>query len=188
MMKKLLLLAVLFVYAEAAFALVGGQLFYGYRMQKNDAYDDSAHLVKIATHLSPLPLVPVGLGAVFFPWVSYSADEDKGEDSASGMELAVELVGWLPMIPIVTPYAKVNYTVWGHKKITYTESSGWDDKEHDVGGMELAVGVGYDVFPLVTIVAEVSQGLRTIEYEEETNEDNKKFNATTLSVGIEVGI
>ena len=88
---------------------------------------------------------------------------------------------------IVTPYAKFNYTVWGHKKISFTSGSGWDDKELDVGGMEFVVGVGYGVLPLVTIMAEFSQGLRTIEYENETD-DNKEFHATTLSIGVEVGI
>ena len=188
-MKKLLVLAALFVYAEAAYGLVSGQVFYGYRLQKNDAHDESSHLLKIATHVSPVPLVPVGLGVVWSPWVSYSVDENKGEESATGMEFAVELMGWLPMVPFVTPYAKFNYTLVGYQKITHTEDSGWDDKEHDVGGMELGVGVGYDVLPFVTIVAEVSQGLRTIEYEDdEADDENKKFNATTISLGVEVGI
>ena len=179
-MKKILVLAALFVYAEAAYGLVGVQAFYNYRLQKKDDDDHSAHLVKLSTHVSPVPLVPVGLGVVYFPWVGYSADKDKSEEAATGMELAVELVSWLPMIPIVTPYAKINYTVWGYKKTTYTEVSSLDDFEQKVGGMEIGVGVGYDVLPLVTLMAEVSQGLRKVEDED--------FNATTLSIGFEVGI
>lgn len=186
-MKKILVLAALFVCAEAAYGLASMQVFYNYRMQKNDVYDNSAHLVKLSGHVSPLPLIPASLGVVYFPWVGYTADKDNNEESVSGMEVAVELMGWLPMVPFVTPYAKINYTVWGYRKVTHTEASGWDDKEQDVGGMELGLGVGYDVLPFVTLVAEVSQGLRKVEYENETDE-NKKFNATTLSIGVEVGI
>ena len=177
-MKKILMLVALFVYAESAYSLVGGQLFYGYRMQKKDDNDQSAHLARISAHVSPIPLVPVGLGVAYFPWVSYAVDKDKAEKSASGMELAVELVGWLPMVPIVTPYAKINYTVWGHKKTTY--DNGTEDNEEKVSGMEIGAGVSYDVLPLVSVVAEVSQGLRKIE--------DAEFNATTLSIGVEVGI
>ena len=176
-MKKILVLAALFVYAEAAYGLVGGQVFYGYRLQKKDSDDHSAHFVKVATHISPVPFVPVGLGVVYIPWLNYAVDENSSEEAATGMELAVELVGWLPMIPIVTPYAKINYTVWGYKKTTDFEL---DDLEQKVSGMEIGVGVGYDVLPLVTLMAEVSQGLRKVE--------DKDFNATTLSIGFEVGI
>ena len=183
-MKKIcLVLVALFVYAEAAYGLVGAQVFYGYRIQKNDNDDSSAHLVKLSGHLSPLPLIPVGLGVTFLPWVSYSADENIGEESVTGMELAVELMGWLPMVPFVTPYAKINYTVWGHKTTTHTDDS-WDDLEEKVGGMEIGFGASYDLLPLISVMAEVSQGLRTIEKE---NED-EDFNATTLSIGFEVGI
>ena len=152
--------------------------FYSYRMQKKDNDDHSAHLIKLSGHVSPLPLVPVGLGVTYLPWVNYSTADN--EESATGMELAVELLGWLPLVPIVTPYAKINYTVWGHKTTTYTELSGWEDLKEKVGGMEIGVGASYDLLPLVSVMAEVSQGLRTV--------GDQDFNATTLSVGFEVGI
>ena len=181
-MKKIcLVLVALFVYAEAAYGLASAQVFYGYRIQKNDNYDRSAHLVKLSGHLSPLPLIPVGLGVTFLPWVSYGIDESIGEESATGMELAVELMGWLPMVPFITPYAKINYTVWGQKTTTRT---GWDDLKEKVGGMEIGFGASYDLLPLISVMAEVSQGLRTIE-KDDLKED---FNATTLSIGVEVGI
>lgn len=187
-MKKILVLAALFVCAEAAYGLASMQVFYNYRMQKNDVYDNSAHLVKLSGHVSPLPLIPASLGVVYFPWVGYTADKDNNEESVSGMEVAVELMGWLPMVPFVTPYAKINYTVWGYRKVTCVEGRICGDTEQqDVDGMELGLGVGYDVLPFVTLVAEVSQGLRKVEYEHESDE-NKKFNATTLSIGVEVGI
>ncbi len=185
-MKKIcLVLVALFVYAEAAYGLASAQVFYGYRIQKKSAdmdmgedIDVSAHLVTVAGHLSPLPLIPVGLGATYSPWVAYATAEN--EESSTGMEVGVELLGWLPMVPFVTPYAKINYTVWGYKKTTFKDDQNLPDKEEKVGGMEIGVGVSYDLLPLISVMAEVSQGLRTIEDED--------FNATTLSIGFEVGI
>lgn len=171
------LLAGLYCFAEAAYGLASMQAFYSYRLQKEGEQDSSAHMATLAGHLSPLPLIPVGLGVSYSPWVSYEVQD--GEDSATGMELGVELLGWLPMVPFVTPYAKINYTVWGHKKTTY-EDSVQPEKEEKVKGMGAAVGIGYDLLPLLTLMAEVSQGFRSIE--------DQDFNSTAFSIGVEVGI
>ncbi len=178
-MKKILVLTALFIYAEAAYSMVGAQLFYGYRWQKKDDIDNSAHLTKVSAHVDPLPFVPVALGVSFYPLVLYRADENRGEESASGMEVDVELLGWLPMIPFVTPHARLSYTVWGNKKTTYSEQS-FADRNDKVSGMGVGIGATYDLLPILSVMAEVSQGLRKV--------GDTDFNATTLSIGVGVSI
>ena len=175
MMKKLLVLVALYVYAEAAYGLVGGQLFYGYRIQKEGEFDRSAQTVTIAGHVSPLPLIPVGLGVTYSPWISYQTRDI--EESATGMEVGVELLGWLPMIPIVTPYAKLNYTVWGMQTLTPKFD---DEIENKLSGMSGAVGGSYDVIPLVSILVEAGYTIRKI--------GGGDYSHATLSLGVEVGI
>ena len=178
-MKKILALAMLFACAEAAYSLAGMQVFYGYRTQKEGKVARNAQTVTLAGHLSPLPLIPVGLGVTYAPWISYQTTDL--EESATGMEIGVELLGWLPMVPFVTPYAKVNYTVWGKQKLTYKEGDDeTKNKENKLSGMSGAVGVSYDVVPLVSVMAEAGYAQRKIA------DDN--YSHATLSIGVEVGI
>lgn len=176
-MKKILVLAVLFVYAEAAYSLAGVQVFYSYRMQKEGKVARNAQAVTIAGHLSPLPLIPVGLGVTYAPWISYQTTG--GEESANGMEIGVELLGWLPMVPFVTPYAKVNYTVWGRQKLTYKEGAS-DPIENKLSGMSGSVGVSYDLLPLISVMAEAGYAQRKMADDD--------YSHATLSIGVEVGI
>ncbi len=186
-MKKILVMAVLLVYAEAAYSLASAQVFYSHRLDidKKDDIDNSAHVVKIGGYVSPLVLIPVGLGLTYSPWIKYGkAMDNAGNEglSSTGMEISADLLGWLPMIPFITPHARISYTVWGHKTTELELATLAGDKEikEKVSGMEIAVGAGYDVLPFVTIMAEVAQGLRKVE--------DKSFNATTFTVGIEAGI
>lgn len=177
-MKKILGLTVLFTCAEVAYGLAGMQVLYGFRMQKEKEGElaRNAQVVTIAGHLSPLPLIPVGLGVTYAPWVSYRTKDS--EESANGMEIGGELLGWLPMIPFVTPYAKVNYTVWGRQKLTYKDGS--DATENKLSGMSGSVGVSYDVLPLISVIAEAGYAQRKIADDD--------YSYVTLSIGAEVGI
>lgn len=176
-MKRLCLaLAALFVGGEAAYGLASMQVFYGYRLQQDGKVDRNAHVITLAGHIDPLPLIPASLGVTYAPWISYQTGDH--EESATGMELGVELAGWLPMVPFVTPYAKVNYTVWGEQKIK--PKGGGSESKNDLSGVSGAVGIGYDLLPLTTILVEVGYATRKI--------GEADYQHATMSIGVEVGI
>ena len=175
MKKTCLALAALFVCGEAAYGLASMQVFYGYRLQQDGEVDRNAHAVTLAGQLSPLPLIPASLGVTYTPWLGYQTDDS--EESATGWELGVELAGWLPIVPFVTPYAKINYTFWGEQKIEY---KGGSEIKNKINGISGAAGVGYDLLPFTTVLAEVGYAMRNIG-----EADYAHF---TMSVGVEVGI
>lgn len=176
------IVAVFFLYTEASYALLGFQLSYNRRWHKEGEQKTTANVAKAGGYVSPLPLVPVALG-LSYAQVFYDLLEDQNE--ASGMELGIELLGWVPMVPIITPHVRLHYTVLGHKKVKLKTKA----KEHDYGitGLVIGLGASYDVLPFISVFLEISKGFRQME-RKDSNEEKLDFTSQAVTIGVEASI
>ncbi len=110
--------------------------------------------VKLAAHLSPIPLVPIAVGA----GLSTLSFENKGErENYQAMTGGLELLAWIPTPISITPYARLNYILFGalkgDVKDSPTSSLTWK-----ISGLHMAIGVRYSLIPLVSLLAEYDLG------------------------------
>ena len=188
--------------ATPSFALVDGQALYGMRSGdfKTDGADSqklSGNEMSVAAHVDPIPLVPIAFGASFhlITW-----DHKKLEAKSAEATMAnLEIMAWIPGVPIITPYAKIGYTVLGAMHVKQDLALGASTVEVDalykVSGYNLTVGVNYPVVPFIGILAEVDMGNHTVKADknkqagiEITTTGESKASTTAFRVGIQVGL
>ena len=126
-MKRLaLVIGGLFLMAESAFAIVDFQVLYNFRMMQeaqenvDEVRSRPAILgAKVAIHTNPLPIIPVALGLTVMPISVFAEDKDDtkftGVKESEMLELGVEMMAWLPMVPVVRPYMKLGFDFLGKK-------------------------------------------------------------------------
>lgn len=168
-MKRLVLVVGgLFLLAESAFAIVDFQALYNFRMMReNQASSDEDRsrpaLIggKIAVHTNPLPIVPVALGLTFMPMSIWSEDDTAGFDTTKEsemLEVGVEMMAWLPMVPVVRPYMKVGFDFLGHK--VEKDTVGDTEKKYNYMTLHGALGMKYalPMMPMLGLIAEATVG------------------------------
>jgi len=185
--------------ATPSFALVDVQALAGkrsgeFKMKDADAQKLDGTEVTAAVHLDPIPLVPVAFGASFHlqTW-----DKDKLEvKSVESSLLNLEVMAWIPGVPVITPYAKAGYTIVGAMHMKDDVDLGAGSQELDllykVSGYNLTVGVNYPVIPLIGIIAEVDMGSHTITPDKiklaGTELDSAAYKSTSSTTAFRLGI
>jgi len=199
--------------ASSAFALVAGQVQVGKRWAEfepgegQDKYGAQATEMVASVHVDPIPLVPVSAGASLALQTWNAADFNA--KTAAGSELGLEVMAWVPMVPFLTPYAKLRYVVMG-KILTEGEVTETNEltgipvtsktaAQRATSGFHLNLGAKFSVLPLVSVLVELGNGFGEAQLEEykkagvkETlSSDAKKadkMNSRALLIGVEVGI
>jgi hypothetical protein len=191
-----------------ASALFDAELLYGRRWyeikpKQGDKFGAQGSDIYIGAHLDPIPLVPVAFGA------SVSLIDLKKEDfsgnvtEAKVIEPALDIMAWVPMVPIITPYVKIKVPLLAKFTSTYdttpTTGSGTVKGEsvYNLRGYHLNVGAKYSPLPLVKILLEAGLGMQKAEAEEvkvggtkvsTTGDMDLDMNSKYLALGVEVGI
>ena len=114
--------------------------------------------IDIAAHIAPIPVVPVGFGVGLK--LGELRKEDLGSDvsEAKVFEAGLDITGWVPLIPIITPYARLNIPLiatsatkskvdLGAGKVEYASTS-------KLSGFHLNAGVMFSPIPLVGVLVE----------------------------------
>jgi hypothetical protein len=179
--------------SSQALAIVSGQVNYGKRSASSkmsgtsDTY--SADEYTAGVWLDPIPLVPVAFGGSM---IIQNWDKDDFGATTTGSQLTLDVKGWLPMVPVVTPYVKVSYILNGQ---ILAESTGTKGK-YSVTGTQTSLGLTYGILPLVSLAAEYGIGAQKIKVDEITvggvevsgTSESSDWNSSAFSFGINVGI
>jgi len=165
-----------------------------FKTKGSDASKLEGTEIVVAAHLDPIPLVPIAFGASFHvqTW-----DKDKLEvKSAESSLVNLEVMAWIPAVPIVTPYAKVGYTVVGAMHVKSDVDLGAGPQELDrlykVSGYNLTAGVNYPMIPLVGILLEADMGTHEIAPDKiklgGTELDGDAYKATSSTTAFRLGL
>lgn len=149
--------------------------------------------------IDPIPLVPVAAGATMT--IQNWNKDDFGATKTTGSELTLDVKAWVPMVPIITPYAKFSYVVTG--KMLVEANADWSGdgtitagkQTMSLTGTHLTLGAQYGILPLVSAVLEVGMGTEKIKTDEVTVSgvkiasagDSTSWNSNSVSLGINVG-
>jgi len=208
-MLRLVALPLALLHAGSAFALIDVEALAGKRWYKLDLtpqQDVSATEVALAAHIDPIPLVPVSFGAR----VSQAALNTKdlknyygaaSVSTASVLEAGLDIMIWVPLVPIFTPYARLNIPVYGLWKVAGSATNGSAtprDFTHDarVSGAQLSVGFKYSPLPLIGVLLEVNHAAESWKETESkvagqslaVDAKNHVLTSNALFLGVEVGL
>jgi len=151
-----LILGILFVSSEG-FALIHGQALVGQRKLKVKSGGESrtGQEFKLAVHLDPIPLVPIGFGA-YLSATDY--DVPAPVKSFLGTEIGLEVTAWLPVgIVGLTPYAKLGYTFMGGYVREVESTDGSYKILMKPSGTRIAAGLKWSPLPLIALLFELEQ-------------------------------
>lgn len=168
--------------ALVSFELAVGPKQYTTDDTAGDKLKVSATTLSASVHFDPIPLVPIAFGPVYSVSSLDESDYSPRPDSgASVWELGLEVKGWIPFVPVVTPYAKLRYVVKSVYDLDFKDSN--LDATEDVSGYHLLFGVEYGVIPLLSAILELDAAvLRT-----ESGGKNVDFNSQGFNVGLKIG-
>lgn len=202
--KGVLAALVLLLNATPAWAIFDAQVFYGQRNSTSKAKGAASDTIKgnelkAAAHLSPIPLVPIGFGASVST-VTYEKDEPSYKDF-SGLEGSLEVTAWLPFVPVITPYAKLGYIVFGgyafeSDLVTPGAATTEMKTTFKPKGTTAAVGLRWSPVPLVGLMLEYDMRQVTLEADEVKMNGLKvsaagsdlDVKSNTVLFGVQIGI
>src|SRR5690349_20002551 len=97
-------------YAGSAFAVFDFDVTGGKRWYESGSGDTKANIAAqefdVTAHLDPSPLVPVS--CVVIANVSTPRKDDLHATEAKAFPAGLDLQAWLPMVPVVTPHARLS--------------------------------------------------------------------------------
>lgn len=192
----------------SAFAFFDAEALVGrrwYEMESKDAagktvtHGVQSTEIDLAAHIDPIPLVPVAFGASL--GLGTLRKEDLGSEAVSGstFEASLEVMAWLSMVPVVTPYARLKYPVVGSTSQEFKSSGVKIEATGKLSGPHINAGVKWGPLPLVKVLLEAGMGMQTGETTEVkvggtkatlTSDDKKAQNTNSkcFLLGVEVGI
>lgn len=182
-----------------AFALVSAQMTVGMRTAKLDGKNRNATEYAVSGTIDPIPLVPVAAGAtmVIQNWDKDDFGDDFGASKVTGTEFTLDVKGWLPMVPVITPYAKLSYVVVGAMVIEgdleFEGNTVPGKTTVSTSGTHLTLGAQYPVLPLVNAVFEYGIGTQKIKTDDVSIPgatdplESDDWKSNSYSVGINVG-
>lgn len=200
---KSLLVTLVAGYAGSAFALFDVQVLAGKRWYEIGSGDDKANIsaqeFDVAAHLSPIPLVPVSFGVSAN--VINLHKEDFQATKATGFQAGLDFQGWLPFVPVITPYARLSIPLVGTWAIESNDTLTNGDKQKSVttakvSGYRLAVGGKYELLPVLSLLFEAGRGMEKFQITELKVDGDKQsdkgssenLSSNTFMLGIEMGL
>lgn len=198
-MKRLLALA-LCAYSAPSFAIFDAQATVGKRWysfaQATGTKGISSQEVAVSAHLSPIPLVPVGIGAIVNVGSPSKGDiSTPAANNAALFQAGVDITAWFSLLPILTPFVRLSYLPIS----TYAYETGSDLTKQAVKGSltgyHLNAGAKFNFLPLVKLTLEAGTAGETFKMEElktagvaGTKDPDRKVDSKSLALGVEVGI
>ena len=196
-------MAAAILFQTPAMALVNAQVAVGQRSATGKLDGSSktygATEYAISASIDPIPLVPIAAGATMN--IQNWDKDDFSATKVTGTELTLDVKAWIPMVPIITPYAKFSYVVTGAMLVE--ANADWSSDGNvtagkvtkSLSGTHLTVGAQYSILPLVSAVLEVGVGTEKIKTDEVTISgvklasagDSTSWNSNSVSVGVNVG-
>ncbi|MDE3268727.1 MAG: hypothetical protein OYH77_00405 [Pseudomonadota bacterium] len=198
----------LFLMAESAFAIVDFQAMYSLRMMKEGQEGEGSEArsrlapigAKIAVHTNPLPVVPVALGLTLMPISMWSEDTEatspfNGLKESEMLEVGVELMAWLPMVPVVRPYMKLGFDFLG-SKVEKPDAEGASETKLNYMTINSSLGLKYalPMLPMLGVIAEGNLGIKRIYSKHDTLQmrvdalNEELISYFGGSIGVEVAI
>ncbi len=196
--------------APAAHAIVDAQLLVGKRWAEFDSQNTTSGVQAtetiVSAHVDPIPLVPVSFGARF-AYQDWNEGDFGGADSVEASDLGLEVMAWLPMVPFITPYGKVSYSILtplvSTQKSTTTNNGVTTETETKTvwkgTALHFSAGILYPVpvIPLLSFMLEVGMSQGTYEIEELSIDGSKSdldsgsdndidSNSTSFAFGLRV--
>ncbi len=188
-----------------AMAFVDAQALIGQRnatFETDNVSDEATGTeVNLSVHLDPIPLVPVSFGA-YVALLDYQTDKDgdMAMKSLKGTEGGLELMAWLPMVPVITPYAKLGFPLYSAFKgdirsadvVTGVESE--LAAVYKTSGLRLGVGAMWSPLPLLSVMAQVDFGTQKMKLEKLNDQKvsgagtESDYKSTAFLLGVRVGI
>jgi hypothetical protein len=175
--------------SSSAFAFFDAEVQAGkrwYKIDNDQKTGIASQEVDVAAHIDPIPLVPVAFGAKIEAGTLNPNDFKSGGgyqsiDTAAVFEAGLDVMAWIPMVPVVTPYVRLDVPVTGTMTVKGTVTSPTDPTKtvdsaatETITGMSLGVGVKWAPAPLVKILVELQNGMEKIK------EDTIKVDGVTL--------
>ena len=167
----------------SAFSFVSGEILAGKRWYESDQkgrYEKFGSTdVTAAVLLDPIPLVPVAAG-LSVSTLNFNADDLKlGEvapSESSNVSVGIDAKAWLPLVPFVTPYAKVRVPVYSKMLLEYESqvlgNTAKASEEFKVTGTYLGIGAEVPVLPLplldLAVLVEYGYTSETAKWEKST--------------------
>ncbi|HYX35680.1 MAG TPA: hypothetical protein VE954_21500 [Oligoflexus sp.] len=165
-----LLLIVPFLLASPAWALFDAQVLTGKRSTDfkfgGVSNTESGTELKVAAHLDPIPLVPVGFG-LSLSQINWDKSDKLAYKSLDGFEVGLEVEAWLPIdLGGLQFYGKLGYTIAGAYVAT-AETAGQEYKlAYKPSGTYINVGAKYNFLFRLGVMLEVEQGTRELSFDE----------------------
>jgi len=167
-----LLLIIPFLLASPAWALFDAQVLTGKRSTDfklgSTSNTESGTEMKVAAHLDPIPLVPVGFG-LSLSQITWDKSDNLGFKSLDGFEVGLEVQAWLPIdLGGFQFYGKLGYTAMGAYVTTLTDATTGQDYKlaYKPSGTYLAVGAKYLFLLRLGVMLEMESGNRKLAFDE----------------------
>ncbi len=199
--RLLLALSASTLLASPAWALFDVQALMGKRKTdfkgSGSTVNSSGDELKIAAHLDPIPLVPIGFG-LSVAQISY---EDVGSyEELLGTEIGLEVQAWFPLELFgLVPYAKLGYTVAGGYEGKYAANTlpgGVQPKAlFNSSGLYLAAGLRWEFLFRLGLMVEIEKSTRKLEFDKfedlgglDIPKSKLDADSTSVLFGIQAGI
>lgn len=203
-MVRLLACAAALTYGSSAFAIFDVQVLAGkrwYEIDTNPKGKVASQEIDVAAHIDPIPLVPIAFGASAAMGTLQKGDLGDDVTEAKTFEASLEVMAWLPMVPVITPYARLKYPVMGtwvvEEKVDTAAGSQKNASTAKLSGFHLNVGAKWSPLPVVAVLFEVGRGMQQYQLDEvkvdgskSQNIDDKKYtlSSNTVMLGVEIGL
>ena len=203
---KMLACATLAMQAGAASAFFDVQVMAGkrwYEISGDDFGDQETHVssqeMVLAAHIDPIPAVPVAFGVSAAMATMDKEAWGPTTKTATGVEIGLDIMAWIPMVPIVTPFARLRYPLMSTMAIegesTVASETVKSVMTLDVSGPQIGLGVKWSPLPVLKVLLEVQKGMQTIKIDEVKLGDEKTSGdgsgdlaSNAFLLGIEIGL
>lgn len=204
MLFRSALMLLLASYAGSAFAIFDVQVMAGKRWYVTDDADEDggkfqAQEFDLAAHLDPIPVVPVAFGLSF--QIINPRTEDLHVDTAKGFQGGLDFMGWLPFVPVITPYARLTLPLFGSWVVESKADDGTGGtvkavSTSKVTGYRLGVGGKFSLLPVLDLLFEANLGQEKNKVTEtkvdgekvDDDGDSTNFKSNAIMLGVEMGL
>lgn len=197
----LLLLAASSAIATPAWALFDVQVLTGQRKTEfkgsGSSNEETGQELKLAAHLDPIPLVPIGFG-LSVAQISY--DDFGGFEEVTGTEVGLEVEAWFPLELFgLVPYAKLGYTVLGayEGKYSGTALPGGEQPRaiYQPSGLYVAAGLRWEFLLRLGVMLELEKSTRKLSFDKYEDlgslslaKEDLDADSTSILLGVQAGI